>query len=283
MGSCCFTPRRTQFLWWYWLLLASIVGIPMFLACWYVARHQAADEATKRLLGKRAAGIFWAGAIASAIVACGACWRIHTWTLTKNPSGAVGWDGPPHFELFYLIISITGYLGGVAVLTTAGKPRPKLGVPLLSWLTLVALSGVILALLSPIHPGILMAIAGGLAVWIIARLVNAWKKDSPLARYLIYVPFMGFLFVATVSSSASLAEVLSLVAVCALTAHFFVQFSVNPTPRCAKHALIALVAGAFLFWGAVKYARVANLWAYSLVRGRVPDSGETYRHMENLE
>ena len=50
MGSCCFTPRRTQFLWWYWLLLASIVGIPMFLACWYVARHTTADEEAKKML-----------------------------------------------------------------------------------------------------------------------------------------------------------------------------------------------------------------------------------------
>jgi hypothetical protein len=29
MGSCCFTPSKRDFLWWYWLLLASIVGIPM--------------------------------------------------------------------------------------------------------------------------------------------------------------------------------------------------------------------------------------------------------------
>ncbi len=39
MGACCFTPKRTQFLWWYWLVLASIVGIPMLLAAWYIAQH----------------------------------------------------------------------------------------------------------------------------------------------------------------------------------------------------------------------------------------------------
>jgi hypothetical protein len=61
MGSCCFTPTKRDFLWWYWLLLASIVGIPMLLAVLYVARYPDADEETKKRLGRRAAWIFWAG------------------------------------------------------------------------------------------------------------------------------------------------------------------------------------------------------------------------------
>jgi len=61
VGSCCFTPTKRDFLWWYWLLLASIVGIPMFLAVLYVGRCQDLDEEAKQRRGKRAAGIFWAG------------------------------------------------------------------------------------------------------------------------------------------------------------------------------------------------------------------------------
>ena len=38
MGSCCFTPTKRDFLWWYWLFLVSIVGIPMLLAVWYVSQ-----------------------------------------------------------------------------------------------------------------------------------------------------------------------------------------------------------------------------------------------------
>jgi len=39
MGSCCFTPRKSHFLWWYWLALATVIGAPMLLAAWYVANR----------------------------------------------------------------------------------------------------------------------------------------------------------------------------------------------------------------------------------------------------
>ena len=69
MGSCCFTPTKRDFLWWYWLLLASIVGIPMLLAVLYVARTRVADEDAKRKRGKTAASIFWLGSVVVAIAA----------------------------------------------------------------------------------------------------------------------------------------------------------------------------------------------------------------------
>lgn len=61
MGSCCFTPTKRDFLWWYWLFLVSIVGIPMLLAVWYVSRGANADEEERRRRGKVAAYIFWTG------------------------------------------------------------------------------------------------------------------------------------------------------------------------------------------------------------------------------
>ena len=68
MGGCCFTPTKRDFLWWYWLLLASIVGIPMLLAVWYVARGSEETDEEKRRRGKTAAWIFWCGTFAVAIV-----------------------------------------------------------------------------------------------------------------------------------------------------------------------------------------------------------------------
>lgn len=61
MGSCCFTPTKRDFLWWYWLFLVSIVGIPMLLAVWYVSRGSNDDEQEKLQRGKVAAKIFWWG------------------------------------------------------------------------------------------------------------------------------------------------------------------------------------------------------------------------------
>lgn len=61
MGACCYQPSKGDFLWWYWLLLVSIVGIPMLLAVLYVARQPAADEPTKMERGRTAEGIFWVG------------------------------------------------------------------------------------------------------------------------------------------------------------------------------------------------------------------------------
>jgi len=67
MGGCCFTPKKTQLLWWYWLLLFSVVGIPMLVAALYVqrcARHGIIEKYDVR----RASCIFWLGAFCSLLV-----------------------------------------------------------------------------------------------------------------------------------------------------------------------------------------------------------------------
>ncbi len=60
MGGCCFTPRKTQLLWWYWLLLFSVVGIPMFAAALYVQRASGRGILDRRDV-RRASCIFWLG------------------------------------------------------------------------------------------------------------------------------------------------------------------------------------------------------------------------------
>jgi len=67
MGSCCFTPTSRDFLWWYWLLLVSIVGIPILLAVRYVAKS-GGTEAQRREAGKEAARIFWTAAVLMVLV-----------------------------------------------------------------------------------------------------------------------------------------------------------------------------------------------------------------------
>jgi MFS family permease len=67
MGSCCYAPTKKDFLWWYWLLLVSIVGIPMLAAVFYVARGHAADDEARRRRGRTAAWIFWTGTAVIAI------------------------------------------------------------------------------------------------------------------------------------------------------------------------------------------------------------------------
>ena len=64
MGTCCYSPKRSEFLWWYWLLLASVVGVPMFLACRYVERRAATEHETVEL-GRPASRVFWASALLS--------------------------------------------------------------------------------------------------------------------------------------------------------------------------------------------------------------------------
>ena len=125
MGSCCFTPRRTQFLWWYWLLLASIVGIPMFLACWYVARHKPANDEAKKNLGRKASLIFWSGTLASAAFIVFVGWHIYQSIHTEPRSYPMftGWEWFSDFEAFVTLLA--GFLTGVAVWTALGTAAYK--------------------------------------------------------------------------------------------------------------------------------------------------------------
>ncbi len=130
MGSCCFTPRRTQFLWWYWLLLASIVGIPMLLAAWYVARHPYIDDEARQKVGKRGSAIFWY----SSLVMAGLVFLV-TWLFFQkyHPASVYSYSPTEVGTFGTLIIS---FLGGVALLTAGddrgGRRKARIIIPLLA-------------------------------------------------------------------------------------------------------------------------------------------------------
>lgn len=115
MGSCCFTPRRTQVLWWYWLLMASIVGIPMLLACLYVARQKPGDEQAQQKVGRTAVLIFWAGTVVSTALAICGTFFLHGWLYQHNVNW--GQQGSPRFDGSYLVMLMLSYVGSIAVLS----------------------------------------------------------------------------------------------------------------------------------------------------------------------
>jgi hypothetical protein len=116
MGGCCFTPRKTQLLWWYWLLLFSIVGIPMFAAALYVrhaARHGLIEPCQVRLASR----IFWGGACVSLLLVS-LVLLLLVFGTTQLP-GAGFWDVVLFAAsfLFWLTVAI-----GAARLTEKSKP-----------------------------------------------------------------------------------------------------------------------------------------------------------------
>lgn len=72
MGGCCYSPSIRQLLWWHWLLLFSIVGIPMLLAALYV-QNVARREKLETKHVQMASWIFWFGTLlCSVALICGA-------------------------------------------------------------------------------------------------------------------------------------------------------------------------------------------------------------------
>ena len=124
MGGCCFTPSKKEFLWWYWLLLASVLGIPIFVAAWSVKRKAEAslpdkgktDEGTslltpereekKRQLGKSANRTFKLALLASFLIALVCSFNLRT----------KGWP---------YVLSGMGYLFGIMIANAANNAARK--------------------------------------------------------------------------------------------------------------------------------------------------------------
>lgn len=279
MGSCCFTPRRSQFLWWYWLLLASIVGIPMLIACWYVARQAKAGQGADPTLGKTARFIFWSGAVLSACVLIGV---LHALIAHFQPEW-MNLDGDrvteTYFSPGYLWALVASYLGSVAVLAGAYDPHATRGGITSSSLLALALL-VLIPMLWGVHPGLLIGLVIGVLCVPIGMSIEA-RHSHLVGRSLIRIPIACLVLGLTVASGASVTEFFWLLGVCLLPAHAFSRFTARPNPRTARVALAMFVASAFLFWGAVKYSRVANLWLHGAVRGKSPDSATVKYNMSD--
>lgn len=117
MGSCCYTPTKKDFLWWYWLLLVSIVGIPMLLAVLYVAWHRDADEEKKRQRGVVAAWIFWLGTLVIGIWAYGVVNSAINASFANArgevPWGSEGyrcWEGWTYLAMRFFFATVLGNL-----------------------------------------------------------------------------------------------------------------------------------------------------------------------------
>jgi hypothetical protein len=136
MGSCCFTPTKRDFLWWYWLLLVSIVGIPMLLAVWYVSHGDNVDEEEKLLRGKVAARIFWWGTF---VVGLSTLFLAHLVLEVLRLNGdADFWQRYQQDQLFagYATLALQFCVATVAANATNSLVRKK---PLLARIPLVLL------------------------------------------------------------------------------------------------------------------------------------------------
>jgi hypothetical protein len=126
MGTCCFAPTKRQFLWWYWLLLASIVGIPMLLAVLYVARTPGDDEEAKKRRGETAAAIFWFGSFIVALAVFGATYYLLAVVLYPTPdaNGQRSYLGLDYFGGFW-VLGLQFFLATVAANATDAAIRKR--------------------------------------------------------------------------------------------------------------------------------------------------------------
>ena len=94
------------------------------------------------------------------------------------------------------------------------------------------------------------------------------------AAWLVPMVLIPFLF------RASSLPVLTMgFAVCMLPAHCWGSFSDGPTRRNAWRFLAALVVSAFLYSTVMRFGRVANLYAYRLVRGSRPATSGVQQYL----
>jgi hypothetical protein len=123
MGGCCFTPTKRDFLWWYWLLLVSIVGIPMLLAVMYVTVAPATDEAAKKRRGQVAAWIFWIGTVVTAV----ASYFVLDFVLDHvyPESSTHWWEGGEAYHDSYVFLALQFCVAFVCANLTNGFVRGK--------------------------------------------------------------------------------------------------------------------------------------------------------------
>ena len=239
MGSCCFTPRKYNFLWWYWLVLASIIGIPMLLAAWYMQRQKRKIEATPddavpvedrlQKAGKKAGRVFWKCAfllaIAGMVVAIVLTYRLYSMSIAEHASQT---EYLLIWEFFFCLI-LTNF-------GTAWSRKRK---------TLI----------------------GKIAVFAVALLL--WIKLNP-AGILSFFPF-GFFLVGE-QPDAIRPFVSTLTFACGWFAmYYWRDFLDQPTRRKIWRSIGAVALAAFLYYGAERYGNLWHFQIYEIARFRLPD------------
>jgi hypothetical protein len=239
MGSCCYTPRKSHFLWWYWLLLASIVGIPMLIAALYVARKRSASDAGTEEIGRKAGRLFWfltaltfiGGAISGAILVQRAVTAMH------SNLGAFRYAGT-----FYLLV--LEFLCCFILANFANRLSRRAGR----------------------IPERLAIVAGFLGLWIVV---------NPVANIINPGEILAFFTLGPPDADAVRPAVSALFfAACWIPAHCWQEFLHRPVRRTAWQALGAFVLASFLFYGAARYGTLGHYYAYNLARGTTPTVAE---------
>lgn len=235
MGTCCFTPKKTHFLWWYWLVLASVIGIPMLLAALYVKRRRARGYGPERA-AYGAERLFW-------ILSAGMVIVVSTVAFGGNVLFHAGYDTDPivaekralTFHVFVLNFLVCFFLASIAVTPRASRLISN---------AVMFFCCVMWVLIEPF-----------------AILVH------PLDSLVIFA-FDGYLDYPNYSTSCLM------FAACLPAAWGWWHFLHESTPRTARRALALLVLSCALFYGAAKYGNTAHLYAHRLARGHTPTAEE---------
>ncbi|MCX7011818.1 MAG: hypothetical protein NTW86_04505 [Candidatus Sumerlaeota bacterium] len=254
MGTCCFTPRKTHFLWWYWLLLASVVGIPMLLAALYVFDGGDWTEEEMLCRGRRAGRVFW---IATLVL----LWLETTFGIYVI-SAMVEWS----------IRGVPVAPGSPTTVVSDGDYEVTAVCLLFDFVCCFLMANLAVALAHKRMDGLARAMVT-LAFLILWALVSAFSwLLNPLGLLLIpgvnlegFYPFMLCL----------------MFAVMLVPAHFWRLFIAKPEPATARRAFAAFLVSSVLFYGVARYGQVAHFYIYDLARGKAPTAAEAAPYRMN--
>lgn len=243
MGSCCYNPRKADFLWWHWLLLASVVGIPMLLAVFYVKYKKTDNETANSKLGASAALIFWSSSLTLFFV-------FTIFFYSVDVSAIPG------------MVMVPGFLAGFLYLSYVDKSlergRGK--------------KGHLLDLIKFMFFWYILYFAVEFFIDT-ALYYNSWgtrPKGGLQYNYNIieYRIWLGsFLATAPIEPFMSFAAFM-------LPAHFWRKFDAKPSQKTAWKALAALIIGSALFWVVMQYSIAINLFIHKIVRGKIVSQSE---------
>ena len=242
MGGCCYTPRRTDFLWWYWLVLTFVFCVPMTLAALVVKRARnlidtqgqpaTVDSQQLRKRSRQAFKVFLVAWMASTALAL-----------------VVGWFVIRQWEFCTFGL---GFAGGLMLTTAAVRASLRAR----GWPVLVLFLGLWVALWFV-----------GWEVFPIGMGAPQYRRMTQAEENAGLLPQQSHQYEHILSFPPGEwlpAAFLTFIA-CILPAHFWQRFSESPTRSRGVHFLLALAGGCLVFWVFVNLDLV--FWT---ITGRVP-------------